>query len=62
MSVFHPSPHIWQGLIGPFTSVQAKKVMGWVDDCSLGVQEEAVKTPGVYPQRIVCEGLRVIHM
>ncbi len=35
-------------------SVQAKKGMGRVDDCSLGVQEEAVKTPGVYP--------RVIHM
>jgi hypothetical protein len=54
-SVFHPSPHIWQGLRGVFTFFQAKQGVGRLNNNSLGVKERGggVKTDGVYLQRII---------
>jgi hypothetical protein len=46
--LIHPSPHIWQGLGGLFTSVQAKKgdLAGEIIT-SYRAQEGAMTTPGV---------------
>jgi hypothetical protein len=55
------SLYIWQDLRGLLTSVQTEKGFGRLNNNSGGVQEEAMKIPRVYLQRIVHERLRVMH-